>query len=156
MKWLKIRIEIDEGAEDDEIIIRCREFNKSIQKIQNYVLELSSQTNLVFYKNLTEYFLPLNSILFFETSDKGLDAHTVDDLYQIKNKLYELEEILPNNFVRISKSTILNVNHIFSIDKNLTSASVVQFNYTHKQVYASRNYYKNLRQRLQERRNYET
>ena len=65
MKWLKIRIEIDEGAEDDEIIIRCREFNKSIQKIQNYVLELSSQTNLVFYKNLTEYFLPLNSILFF-------------------------------------------------------------------------------------------
>ena len=156
MKWLKIRIEIDEGAEDDEIIIRCREFNKSIQKIQNYVLELSSQTNLVFYKNLTEYFLPLNSILFFETSDKGLDAHTVDDLYQIKNKLYELEEILPNNFVRISKSTILNVNHIYSIDKNLTSASVVQFNYTHKQVYASRNYYKNLRQRLQERRNYET
>ena len=156
MKWLKIRIEIDEGAEDDEIIIRCREFNKSIQKIQNYVLELSSQTNLVFYKNLTEYFLPLNSILFFETSDKGLDAHTIDDLYQIKNKLYELEEILPNNFVRISKSTILNVNHIFSIDKNLTSASVVQFNYTHKQVYASRNYYKILRQRLQERRNYET
>lgn len=156
MTWLKIRIEIDEGAEGDEIIIRCREFNKSIQKIQNYVLELSSQTNLVFYKNLTEYFLPLNSILFFETSDKGLDAHTVDDLYQIKNKLYELEEILPNNFVRISKSTILNVNHIYSIDKNLTSASVVQFNYTHKQVYASRNYYKNLRQRLQERRNYET
>lgn len=152
---MKIRIEINEGVEEDEVIIRCREFNKNVQRIQNSVLELSSQTNLIFYKNLTEYFLPLNSILFFETSNKGIDSHTTDDLYQIKNKLYELEEILPNDFVRISKSTILNINHIYSIEKNLTSASVVKFNDTHKQVYVSRNYYKILRQRLQERRNYE-
>ncbi|MFT3950929.1 MAG: LytTR family DNA-binding domain-containing protein [Oscillospiraceae bacterium] len=151
---MKIRIEIDEGVEEDEVIIRCRELTNDIQKIQNSILEHSSQTNLIFYKNLTEYFLPMNSVLFFETSEKGIDAHTPDDVYQIKNKLYELEEILPNHFVRVSKSTILNVNHIYSIEKNITSASVVQFNRTHKQVYVSRNYYKILKQKLHERRNY--
>lgn len=152
---MRIRIEINEGADDDEIVIRCREFNKSIQKIQESILEISSQINLIFYKDQTEYFLPLESILFFETSDKGIDAHTVDDFYSIKNKLYELENILPNNFVRVSKSTILNINHIYSIEKNITSTSVVRFMKTHKQVYVSRNYYKKLRERLQERRNYE-
>lgn len=152
---MKIRIEINEDVEEDEVIIRCREFNKSVQQIQNFVLELSTQTSLTFYKNLTEYFLPLDSILFFETSDKAIDAHTIDDVYQIKNKLYELEEILPNNFVRVSKSTILNVSHIYAIERNLTASSVVRFNHTHKQVYVSRGYYKALRQRLFERRNHE-
>lgn len=152
---MRIRIEINEGADDDEIVIRCREFNKSIQKIQESILEISSQINLAYYKDQAEYFLPLDSILFFETSDKGIDAHTVDDFYNIKNKLYELENILPNNFVRVSKSTILNINHIYSIEKNITSTSVVRFMKTHKQVYVSRNYYKKLRERLKERRNYE-
>jgi len=69
--------------------------------------------------------------------------------------LYELEEMLPNNFVRVSKSTILNVNQIYSINRNLTSSSLVQFYKSYKQVYVSRNYNKILKQRLEERRNYE-
>ena len=40
--------------------------------------------------------------------------------------------LLPINFIRVSKSTILNVDHIFSIEKNLTASSIVQFNKTHK------------------------
>lgn len=153
---MKIRIEIDKNFDDDEVIIKCRELNKNIQSIQNAIADISANNNMVFYKNQVEYFLPINSIMFFETSDNSISAHTANDVYQIKNRLYELEEILPNNFVRVSKSTILNVNHIYSIDKNLTSSSIVKFSNTHKQVYVSRNYYKFLRQRLDERRNYET
>lgn len=73
----------------------------------------------------------------------------------IKYRLYELEEILPKYFVRVSKSTILNVNQVYSIDKNITSSSIIKFSKSYKQVYVSRNYYKILKQRLEERRNYE-
>jgi len=153
---VKIRIEIDDNLKEEEIIIRCSELNDSIKKIQQNIMETSKKTNIVFYKENIEYYLPLDSILFFETSGNGIDAHTINDIYRIKNKLYELEEILSNNFIRISKSTILNTNHIYSINKNLTSSSIVQFNKTHKQVYVSRGYYKAMRQRLDERRNYES
>ena len=153
---MKIRIEIDDNLKEEEIIIRCSELNDSIKKIQQNIMETSKKTNIVFYKENIEYYLPLDSILFFETSGNGIDAHTINDIYRIKNKLYELEEILSNNFIRISKSTILNTNHIYSINKNLTSSSIVQFNKTHKQVYVSRGYYKAMRQRLDERRNYES
>lgn len=79
-------------------------------------------------------------------------AHTLNEVYQVKYKLYELEEILPQNFIRISKSTILNINHIYSITRNITSASLVEFKNTHKKVYVSRGYYKVLKLKLLEKR----
>lgn len=149
---MKIRIEVDESADEDEVIIRCRELDNNVAKIQHMIIEMNKQTNMTFYKNNVEYFLPLDNILFFETSDNGIDAHTKDDVFAVRKKLYELEEILPENFVRVSKSTILNVDKIYSIEKNITSSSMIAFENTYKQVYASRGYYKNMKQRLDERR----
>ncbi|MEG0578156.1 MAG: LytTR family DNA-binding domain-containing protein, partial [Bacilli bacterium] len=68
-------------------------------------------------------------------------AHTIDNAYQVKYKLYELEEILTNNFMRVSKSTIVNIDYIYSIERNITSSSIVEFQNTHKKVYVSRYYY---------------
>lgn len=150
---MKVRIEIDSNIEEDEIIIRCKELTKSIQKIEETIQQENQIINFTFYKDNTEYYIPLNSILFFETSGNEINAHTSNEIYEVKYKLYELEEILPINFIRVSKSTILNVDHIFSIEKNLTASSIVQFNKTHKQVYVSRNYYKKLKERINERRN---
>ncbi|MCL2487401.1 MAG: LytTR family transcriptional regulator, partial [Oscillospiraceae bacterium] len=65
-----------------------------------------------------------------------------------KQRLYELEELLPPHFVRISKSAIANTRHIFSINRNLAASSLVQFNRSHKQAYVSRKYYPALRQKL--------
>ena len=150
---MKVRIEIDSNIEEDEIIIRCKELTKSIQKIEETIQQENQIINFTFYKDNTEYYIPLNSILFFETSGNEINAHTSNEIYKVKYKLYELEEILPINFIRVSKSTILNVDYIFSIEKNLTASSIVQFNKTHKQVYVSRNYYKKLKERINERRN---
>ena len=149
---MKIRIEIDDSISETEVVIRCRELDGNTAKIQQAVSDLSQTANITFYKNHVEYYLPLEKVLFFETGESVINAHTANDIFTIKNKLYELENILPNSFVRVSKSTILNIKHIYSIERNLTSASIVQFSGTHKQVYVSRSYYKSLKQRLDERR----
>lgn len=153
---MKIRIEIDETLEEDEVTIKCKEINQTIKRVQQSISSANLIPKLIFYKNDTEYYLNLNDILFFETSENNVEAHTEKEVYKIKYRLYELEEILPNNFVRVSKSTILNVNRIYSINRNLTSSSLVQFYKSYKQVYVSRNYNKILKQRLEERRNYES
>lgn len=104
------------------------------------------------YRGNTEYYLTLDEILFFETDSDGINAHTRDNIYQTKYKLYELEELLPGSFMRISKSAIVNTSHIYSISRNLTASSVVAFADTHKQVYVSRYYYKPLINKLEEKR----
>lgn len=148
---MKIRIEIDEKHNEDEIVIRCSQFNNEIRNIQKALNDIVSKSSqIVFYKNNTEYFLSLDDILFFETEELSISAHTVDNVYQVKYKLYELEDILPDNFMRVSKSTILNVKYIFSITRNLTASSIVEFQKTHKKVYVSRHYYKPLKSKMLE------
>ena len=150
---MKMKIEINEGLEEDEVLIRCRGLTEQISNVQKAVSEvINSSQKFVFYKGNTEYYLPLDAILFFETDSDGINAHTKENIYQTKYKLYELEDLLPGSFMRISKSAIVNTEHIYSISRNLTASSIVAFAGTHKQVYVSRYYYKPLINKLEEKR----
>lgn len=151
---MKIKIELDNNLIENEIIIKCSKIDNHIQKIQTAISDITAQNKqMSFLKDGKEYYFPLDTILFFETNNNLIDSHIENDVFQVKYKLYELEEILPSNFVRVSKSTILNANKIYSIDKNIVSSSIVQFCKTHKQVYVSRYYYKQLQEQLERRRN---
>lgn len=154
---MKIRIEMTDGLEEDEVLIRCGRMDESVRKIHRFLLEQSkSELKITFYKQNQEYYFPLEDILFFETTGEHVYAHTAGDAYMIRYRLYELEQMLPRTFIRVAKSTIVNVSQVYSITRNLTSSSLIRFADSHKQVYASRYYFKDLRQRLQERGKYET
>lgn len=151
---MKVRIEINENTNaEDEVIIRCSKLDERIQKVYDTIMDIAKGSRqLKLYQGNVDYYIPLDSILFFETSNNCISAHTVDNIYETTYRLYELEELLPGNFMRVSKSTILNINHIYSISRNLTSSSEVQLLNTHKRVYVSRHYYKLLKFRLEEKR----
>lgn len=137
----------------DEVIIRCEKLDERVQRVYNTVMDITKcSRDFMLYKGKTEYYIPLDSILFFETSNNSISAHTVDSVYETTYRLYELEELLPGNFMRVSKSTIINLNHIYSISRNLTSSSEIQLMNTHKKVFVSRYYYKSLKLRLEEKR----
>lgn len=151
---MKIRLELDGSITEDEVVIRCRTLSGEVQMMQKTLADLAARNQrFVFYKGDKEYYLPLEDILFFETEGKVIFAHTGDEMYQVKYRLYELEEFLPGHFMRISKSTILNTNKVYSIQRNLTASSVVEFQNTHKQVFVSRYYYRPLKNKLEEKRN---
>ncbi len=150
---MKIRIEIDESVTEEEVIIRCRGLTGQVTSIQKAVSDaVNISQRFPLYKGNTEYYLPLDEILFFETDESGISAHTKNEIYQTRYRLYELEDLLPGVFMRVSKSTILNTAHIYSISRNLTASSMVAFQNTHKQVYVSRYYYKALISKLEEKR----
>ena len=150
---MKIRIELTDGGQEDEVVIRCARVTDTIDRICDLI---AGQTNvspkLTFYQGNREFYLPLGDLLFFETEGEHVFAHTAADTYRIKLRLYELEALLPMQFIRASKSAIVNTDQIYSITRNLAASSLVQFTGSHKQLYVSRNYYDALRQRLNERR----
>ena len=150
MNNFKVKIEIDEQLNESEVVIRCREADESVIKLQKLISAASDNGGQIsFFKNDTEFFLPLDNVLFFETDGGIIRAHTADDEFDVKFKLYELEDKLPRSFMRVSKSTILNIREIFTIDRSLYSSSIVSFRDTHKQVFVSRHYYKTLTERLE-------
>ena len=149
---LKIRIEMFEGVQE-EVGIRCREITPEIIRLQQLLSGNSDRSNqFLVYKGDTEYYLNVNDIIFFETDGNAVMAHTRDDVYETRRKLYELEELLGGRFQRISKSAIVNVDKVYSIKRNVTSSSAIEFQGTHKQIYVSRAYYKILREKLEEKR----
>ena len=150
---MKIRIEVIPEIEETEIVIQCKEVDEAISQIQKAISDTTTRKqSFIFFKEEREYFFSLDEIVFFETADNQMHAHTGSDVFQVKYRLYELEEILPGNFMRVSKSTILNTDRIISITKNLASANTVSFTETHKQVFVSRYYYRALKDKLESRR----
>lgn len=150
---MKIHIETDSSLQEDEIIFRCRELNEEILQLQKMLMEYSTGSkSLVLKKQGTEYFIAMDDVIFFETDSKIVYAHTLDNMYETDYKLYELESVLPGYFMRISKSAIANTRRIYSITRNLTASSVIEFADTTKHVYVSRQYYKMLVERMKEQK----
>ena len=165
---MKIQIEINETLTEDEILIKCCCISDKILEIQKTISDIANSAHkIMFYKGNTEYYIAVDNILFFfpctprssppnfmfcfsQNDNKTKQAK--DDIYQVKYKLYELENILPGYFMRISKSAILNTKQIYSINRNLAASSIVTFTGTHKRVFVSRYYYKPLTSKLEEQR----
>jgi DNA-binding LytR/AlgR family response regulator len=150
---MKIKIEIDDGLAEEEIIIRCKSLNEDVISIQKRITDaVNSRMQLEVSRGEKEYYITIDEILFFETADNSVVVHTVSQIYETKYRLYELEDLLPGNFVRVAKSTILNASKVRAIHKNITGASEVEFAGTNKKVFVSRNYLKLLLTKLEEKR----
>ena len=148
---MKVRIELDPQMDEPEMIIRAPRLTEEVTRLQQLILE-QKMMPLTFYKDRSEYFVDVSEILFFETDGEKIYGHTREEAYEVRQKLYELEEILPISFCRISKSTIVNAKQIYSIEKSFSGTSTVNFYQTHKQVHVSRHYYQLLKERLKEMR----
>ena len=71
--------------------------------------------------------IDLNDIMYFESQDKYTNVHTLDHLYIIDNSLIELESKLnPEQFMRIHRSTLVNVSWIGEIQRYIGGKLQVQ------------------------------
>ena len=145
----KIRLLIDENAEE-EIIIRCKSPSEEVLRIQS--LLAASTRELELTSGDETHFIETKSILFFETDGNKTAAHTKNKMYYTDKKLYELEEILPRSFMRISKSCIANTSAICSIKREYTGVCEARFHDTQKKVYISRSHYKSFKEKINETR----
>lgn len=149
---MKLRTVVKDDA-DEEVVVSCRAYTDKIRFLEDVIKNVIGLDNeLMLTIGDTQYFVPKGDILFFESLDGKVAAHTVDKMYYTTYKLYELERILPPAFGRASKSCIINTAAIYSIRKNLAGASEVSFRQSVKKVYVSRSYYKSLMERIRETR----
>ena len=150
---MKITLDIDATLSEQEIIIRCPAITEETMHLQKQISELlSKQMQLQVTKGDADFYIPLHEILFLETADNFVAVHTANQIYESRERLYELEGILPSAFMRVSKSTITHTDKIRAIYRNITGASAVEFIQSSKKAYVSRNYIKVLMQKLDEKR----
>lgn len=150
---MKLRVEITDGEE--EIVIFCKEKNDAVTNMQSMIEKLicfSGRREMVLYSSDLEYYVPFDEILYFESSGGKVYAHTKTSVYTTTYKLFEIEEILPPNFVRIAKSTVANINLISSLKREIVGNGEIYFKDSVKKAYFSRGYFKILHNKIQEMR----
>ncbi len=149
---MKVKIEIEEGLAEEEVIIRCARLSDSVVSLQNYISGQKGVRCLSLKNAETEFYVPLEEICFFETEGRQMRAHTADRIFTCDYRLYELEELLPGSFMRISKSCIANLDLVYSVTKNLTASSEMEFTGSGKKAFVSRAYFRAVTERLKTRK----
>ena len=148
---MRIRTEI---SDSEEIIIRCREKNDRIKRLELMIEEaLGQEDTVTLFADGAEFFVPKGEILYFESSEGSVYAHTKDRIYTAHHKLFELESIMAPRFARVSKSAIANLMRVSSLKRELVGNGVLTFYGSDKQVWFSRAYFKLLQYKLDELRN---
>ena len=108
---MKITIETPKEGAEDEIIVRCASLNDRMMKlIAALRMEESSLTGYMDDKIVK---LSTKDVFYFEAVDNKVFAYTGKGVYEVRKKLYEIEkEYVDTDFLRISKSAIVNVAKI--------------------------------------------
>lgn len=114
-----MEIQIMEHMDDTlKVLIQCRMADDEVLRLKSHI-ELFD--NKLYAKRADEYcFINASEVLYFEAVDNRTFLYTKEDVLEIRQRLYELEDCLSGkDFIRISKSIIVNINQIRSLKPEL-------------------------------------
>ena len=133
--------------EEPEVLeIRCHKVSDDVQEIISFVK--SRQGQISTEKDGRRIEIPLIDIFYAESVDNRLFVYTAKDSYEVKLKLYELEDMLRGRtFIRVQKSLLLNLMKIKSIKPALSGRYTALLKNS-EEVVISRKYVSDLKNAL--------
>lgn len=108
---MKITIETPKEGGEDEIIVRCASLDDRLMKL--IAALKTAENSLTGYMDDKIVKLAPKDVFYFESVDNKVFAYAGKSVYEVRKKLYEIEEeYADTDFLRISKSAIVNVAKI--------------------------------------------
>lgn len=134
---------------EPEVTIAYREMTPSIKRVSEFVCSVDA--TILCKKENEEYAISLCDIYYAESVDKKTFIYCEKDVYQSSFRIYELEKMLTSaGFVRVSKSTILNIEMLVGV-KTLANSKLEAILSNDERVCVTRKYLRNIKETLQGR-----
>ena len=145
MVRLKYKLIIDDTKEES-IVITAKEKNSLILEIEKLIK--TNMIKIVGYKNGEFYPLEVADIYCFYTQDGKVYAKVKDEDYLVKERIYQLEDVCKELFVKINQGCLVNIKKILKFESNFSGfiKVVLKNNYSD---YISRRELKNVKRRLE-------
>lgn len=134
-----------------EILVKSPDISKDVNKLIEYIEQFQNKTSrriIVSSEGIIKE-INIDDIICFYSDKKYNYCKTKEKSYKIKSKLYEIEKMDPN-FLRISKTCIVNSKQIKFFNLNETGRIIVVFNDDSEEV-VSRRKVKSIMEFLKER-----
>ena len=118
---------ISEKKEKLLVNIECPAITPEIKKLKDHILTYEGR--IWASRGTGKLQIPLRDILYFESVDNKTFLYTIKQALEIPQRLYELEDSLKDQgFFRCSKSTIVNLNQIQSLQPELNRTILAAMN----------------------------
>ena len=141
---MKIKLESAELPET-EVIIRGDVTGEEVVALLQ-ILKKRNSGKLILYKEEEQYLVDADEIVYIEVSGSKVYAYTKQEVYEAKQKLYEIKELLgARPFAQISKSVIVNINCVKSIQAEFSGNYRCKLKNREESLTISRKYFKEFR-----------
>ena len=112
---MRVTEKLVKSPEEEGVTLEYVRLTKDFEEIREYVRHKGD--SLTGYKQTKEKVsVRIEDILYFETVDGLVFAYTVDSVYEIKGRLYQVEDKVKRRTIcRASKTMLVNVEHIISV-----------------------------------------
>ena len=146
---MKLNVEIDTNIEEPVALITTPRITDEVTRVVDFISKLDDITTVISgIRDDKVELLEQESIFRIYAEEGKVLARTESGLYQIRLRLYELEERLDDSkFVRISNSEIVNLKKVKSLD--LSFVGTICMELSNKEVsYVSRRYVSKIKKKL--------
>ncbi len=133
---MKFKLFIDKEHEE-QVLVYAHKKTKLTEAIEQLVADNTVELNG--YKDREVVRLNAGDIYCFIVENNKVFALTAKDKLQLKYRLYQLEEALPDNFVKINQSCLINIKEIARFDASLSGALNVKLKNGYSDFVSRRN-----------------
>lgn len=116
---MKVEVQIDNSCTEPKVIILTDKMTEEVNQIMQRISEEPSDIIAGFCNEQVTILDPLEIIRFYSETGK-IYAQTSTETYLVRLRLYEIENRLSKNFVRISNSEIINLKKVKGFDLSFT------------------------------------
>jgi len=111
---MKVKIKHVWSHQEEQIVIECVDMTPEFEDIKNYCLTRGH--HITGYIHESQQQVCIKDILYIEAIGDKVFAYTQKEVFEVKKRLYELEEeLIPYKFVRCSKAFLICLLKIHSI-----------------------------------------
>lgn len=119
---MKFKLIVDPGQEE-QVTAVVHAPSELTARIETLVLESQGSDKLWVCGEDTQLLLPIHSIECVTVIDgKTYAVDSKANRYRVKQRLYELEAVLPDSFIRINKSALANETRLLKFEASYSGA----------------------------------
>ncbi len=123
---MKVNLFVSRDIEEPHADIHTDKLTDNISRAMS-ILESDESNDMIAVKKGSDIaLLQLEEIFMFRVEDKQVKVYTENSDYLIKKALYQVEEVLGSDFIRISKTTIINLKKIERVAPSLRGMMFIE------------------------------
>lgn len=123
---MKVNLFVSRDIEEPHADIHTNELTDNVTKAISILESDESNDMLAVKKGSDIALVELDNIFMFRVENKQVKVYTEKDEYLIKKPLYQVEDSLSVDFVRISKTTIVNLKKVERVAPSLKGMMFIQ------------------------------